>query len=108
MLVTDGKVHRDLGRVLYAKEWREADDISAEEANNDKDYDNGDKGRGPAGVPLEYYNDFADLDGVEVATTIVLRDGDGGMDYGSAPPSAAGSSNGDGADVRGETDSQGN
>ena len=99
----EGKVHRDVGRVLYAKEWREADDISAEEANNDKDYDNGDKGRGPAGVPLEYYNDFDNPEGVKSSAIIVLQDSNGGADYGSVPPSAAGASNG--ADVRNENGS---
>ena len=37
-------------------------------------------------VPLEYYDDFADSYGVGAAITIVIREGDGDADYGSALP----------------------
>ena len=61
---------------------------------------------GPAGAPLEYYDDFSDLDDVRATITTVLQDDDDGADYGLAPPSMAGASNGDGANVRGGNGSQ--
>ena len=64
------------------------------------------KGGGPTRAPLEYYDDFANSDGVGASATIVLRDDD--TDYGLSPPYAAGASNNDGADVRCGKGSRGN
>ena len=93
---------------MDTKEWRESEERATEEENEDKDDDTEDEGGRPAGAPLEYYDDFSDSDSVEAAATTVLRDGNDGADYKSAPPPAAGASNGDGANVRGGNGNRGN
>ena len=102
MLVRYGKVHRYVGRVLDAKELREAEERAAEEANEKR------RRRVLTGAPLEYYNKFSNSDGVGATATIVHRDGDGGADYGFAPPSVAGASNGACTNIRGGNGSRRN
>ena len=81
ILMREGKVWRDVGRVLDAKERREAEDRALEEADDDKDDAEKDKGGGPERAPLEYYDSFSDSDGVGAALTIVFRDDSSGADY---------------------------
>ena len=64
------------------------------------------KGVGTTVAPQEYYDYLADLDRIGADGTILLQDGNGGTDYGSAPPSAAGASDCDGAHVRDENGSR--
>ena len=53
ILVRDGNFWREVGRVLDAKEQREAEERTVEEANDDNDGDKKDEGGGQAGAPLE-------------------------------------------------------
>ena len=71
-MVRDGKIQKDLGRVLGAKERRNAEKRAVEEADVGEEDDDEENGGGPTGEPLEYYDDLADSDGVGAAATIFL------------------------------------
>ena len=66
-----------------------------------KNDDDKNKGLGPTGEPLEYYDDFTNLDVVIAAATISLQDRNISVNYRPERPSASGAFNGDSSDVRG-------